>query len=359
MKANCPILTDKTLEAFVSFSTHLYEPAYQTENQTELRALLTTSHPLSHYFQVIPIWVVEDDHILARAVLSLYPDDDAAYLGYFESENNPEAARLLFEEAVRQSRLHQKKQLEGPMNASFWLGYRLKTNHFNDQPYFSESYQPDYYQQLWEANSFKRTDRYFSNHYAPVDEQMSRHKYAKRYRQFQEKGYMIKSPSRATLDQDFAAVAELIQDRFKSFPVFKQVSPDEFISLFSNLKLILRKRYVKLAYTSAGEMVGFIISVPDYGNLFNRKQMTVKTLLSLVAIKCFSRRYIVMYMAVKEGHEGLGSAMVYALMTEYNKRRIQATSSYIHEGKVSGSYVFGSVERQSEYAYYVREVDDV
>ena len=343
-------------EAFLAFSESLYDPVFRTENKRELRELLEGKHPLSHYFKVIPLVVKDAGRIVCRAVVTCYPDDPAAYLGYFESENNPEAAALLMNDATHIAHMHGKKTIEGPMNASFWLGYRLKVNHFDKEPYFSELYNRDYYQALWEANGFERRETYYSNFYAPVDEKIKQEKYQKRYQQFTDKGYRIVSPTKQSLDNDFQAVSGMLQDRFRTFPVFKGISEEEFMVLFENLKLLLNLRYVKLAYDSLGKFVGFVIAVPDYGTQLSKETLSKKEVLKALLTKQMTRNYVIMYMAVKEQHEGLGSALVYAVIQEFKRYRVQSISSYIHEGKVSGSYVISSITDQNEYVYYEKKI---
>lgn len=348
-------LNEADVGAFLDFSDSLYAPAFRTENKRELREVLEGKHPLSHYFRVTPLVVKDAGQIICRAVVTCYPDDTTAYLGYFQSENNQQAASLLIDYAAHVAYLYGKETIEGPMNASFWLGYRLKVNHFDKEPYFSELYHRDYYQTLWEASGFKRRETYYSNFYAPVDESIKQEKYQKRYQQFTEKGYQIISPTKKSLDKDFLAVSQMLQERFRTFPVFKGITDEEFMDIFENLKLILNLRYTKLAYDSLGNFVGFLIAVPDYGTQLTKETLSKKEVLKVLLTKQVTQKYVIMYMAVQEHHEGLGSALVYALIQEFKRYRIQSISSYIHEGKVSGTYVISSILDQNEYAYYQRK----
>lgn len=348
--------SEEDRNAFLTFSDQLYTPQFRTEDQVELEQILMEQHPLSHYFQVVPLVVKEGEVILSRAVVTLYPDDPVAYVGYFESKPNQAAAADLFAQAEAVAREAGKTSVEGPLNASFWLGYRLKVDHFDKQPYFTELYQQPYYSAFWEQNGYRNQVTYYSNHYVPVDQTMKKEKYSHRYQQFLAKGYQIKSPTKQTIDEDFLAVAELIQERFRTFPVFKGIKREEFIALFGKLKQILQLRYVKLAYNQVGTLVGFLISVPDYGTLLNKKKLGMRTILRFLWKKYTTRNYVILYMGVKEGHEGLGSALVYALMDEYQEHNIRAISSYIQAGKVSGSYAFPSVKQQSQYRYFRKEL---
>lgn len=344
--------TERDIQAFLDFPEQLYEPEFRTEKREELRDLLAERHVLSRYFTVVPLVVRESGELLARCVLTFYPGDETAYLGFFETKDNPQAASRLFTFAEELARERGCIAVEGPMNASFWLGYRMKASHFKEKPYFTELYQPAYYPTLWEGSGFTVAGVYHSNLYAPVEGEMPDEKYRTRFKQFQEQGYTLRSPNRRSFIEDFRAVAQMIRELFQAFPVYKPIRTSEFLDLFAGMKVILNYRYVKLAFDRNGRASGFLIAVPDYGELLNKEKLGVRDTLRLLYTKWTTRRYIILYMGVRPGHEGLGSALVYSLMEEFRQKRIQAISSYIQEGKVSGSYVFASVQEQREYRYY-------
>lgn len=349
--------TQTDIQAFLDFPDQLYESEYRTEKKGELCALLEERHILSRYFTFFPLLVREDGRLLARCVLTVYPGDETAYLGFFESRDDQEAVARLFAFAEEVAREHGCLALEGPMNASFWLGYRMKVSHFGEKPYFTELYQHAYYPALWEANGFTKAAAYHSNVYAPVDGAMPDEKYRTRFEQFQEQGYTLRSPSRRSFPEDFRAVAQMIRELFRAFPVYKPIRTSEFLDLFAGMKVILNYRYVKLAFDRNGRAAGFVIAVPDYGELVSKEKLRVRDTFRMLYTKWTTRRYVILYMGVRPGHEGLGSALVYSLMEEFRQKRIQAISSYIQEGKVSGSYVFASVVGQREYRYYRKALD--
>lgn len=352
MKAMHLPRTQKDIQAFLDFPDRLYQPAYRTEKKQEVRQLLEERHVLSRYFSQYPLVVREKEQILARCILAFYPGDEAAYLGFFESLENMEAAAKLFALAEELTRGQGRTVLEGPMNVSFWLGYRLKTSHFAEEPYFTELYQPDYYQHLWEQNGFATAADYHSNRYAPVEGEMQDQKYQARYQQFCDLGYVLRSPSRSSFDHDFRAVTQMIRELFRTFPVYKAIRTTEFMDLFADLKKVLNYRYVKLAYDRSGRAAGFLVAIPNYGTLLNKEKLGMRDVLRMLYTKWTTREYILLYMGVRPGHEGLGSALVYSIMEEFRGRKIQAISSYIQAGKVSDSYLFPSVVERRSYRYY-------
>jgi len=56
-------------------------------------------------------------------------------------------------------------KLIGPVDASFWIKYRLKVNLFDRLPYVSEPYNKDYYLNLFLGSGFVIEERYISNIY--------------------------------------------------------------------------------------------------------------------------------------------------------------------------------------------------
>ncbi len=180
------------IQEFLDLPERIYARHEMMQNKEEERAILECRHALSHYFTATPILIYEDGRAVSRGVVTVYPEDDTAYLGYFESENNNAAAGLLFHTAFGIVRDLGMKGIAGPIDCSFWIRYGLKTNRFGN-PYTGESYNKDYYLRLWEENGFQMWEQYVSNHYMPVRSDKDCEKYIERLAKMQEAGYVIKS----------------------------------------------------------------------------------------------------------------------------------------------------------------------
>ena len=86
------------------------------------------------------------------------------------------------------------KKIVGPVDASFWIKYRLKINKF-ERPYTGEPYNLKYYYKLFTDNSFKVCDHYTSQVYEQVDETYSNVKFTEHFKEFKKLGYKIEKES--------------------------------------------------------------------------------------------------------------------------------------------------------------------
>ena len=148
------------VNAFLDLPGRLYGKKELMQNVGEEKKLLLGIHPLSKYFKTYHFLVrdVETETIVSRATITTYPNEaEVAYFGFFESEDIQDAVKCLFDGLSGWAAEHAYKRLVGPVNASFWLGYRLKTDHF-DTPYAGEPYNKPYYQRLLEYVGFGITD---------------------------------------------------------------------------------------------------------------------------------------------------------------------------------------------------------
>ena len=81
----------KHIKDFLALPGRLYDSGELMQNEKEEHAILKGTHVLSHYFMVTPILVYEGGKAVSRGILTVYPEDEVAYLGFFESENNSDA----------------------------------------------------------------------------------------------------------------------------------------------------------------------------------------------------------------------------------------------------------------------------
>ena len=98
--------------------------------------------------------------LVARAAAIVNPrlvDASGAPLGqvgFFESEDDAEAARALFEAAFMWLRARGARQVTGPMNGGAHRAHRLMTRGFERAPFLFEPRNPAYYPRLFESAGF-------------------------------------------------------------------------------------------------------------------------------------------------------------------------------------------------------------
>ncbi|MDE6732664.1 MAG: hypothetical protein K2J77_07295 [Oscillospiraceae bacterium] len=344
----------KRTRDFLALPRRIYSAGELTQSPAEELALLNGTHILSRYFTVAPILIYRGKRAVSRAAVTFYPNDSTAYVGFFESENDSEAAALLFETAAETAAKNGGVKLTGPVDCSFWIKYRLKTNRFgiqNMSPYTGEPYNKEYYADLWYENGFEVIMRYTSNHYKIVENDDGCEKFAARLAEKLNAGYTIKSPDNETFDKTLREVYSLMIELYSSFPVFKRITEEDFCRLNDHLRHILNYSMVKMAYFE-GAPVGFFISVPNYGNRVYGRLDPLKTL-RILKEKRRPNSYVLPYLGVDKNHPGLGSAISEVVRRELKKQRVPSIGALYREGSLSKGYM--RQIRDFEYEYVLLE----
>lgn len=350
--------TAEVREQFLKLPRRLYDKSTYVQDIKLEEQLLTGSHVLSCHFKFTPIIVLERQKaVVGRCILTFYEDDPAAYVGFFECIDDSEAATVLFQAAETIAREQGKTRLTGPLNGSFWIGYRLKVDRF-ETVYTSEPYNKEYYSRLWKQAGFVVCDRYSSNLFRVPRKEDSSMKCRQRLQMIREKGYEILSPNRKTFDVRLKEIYGLLIRVYANFPMFKRIEEQEFCELFKGLKHVLDFELVKLVYWKR-ELVGFFICVPNYGNL-THQSITPGNLLKILRIKYRrSKEYVLLYMGIDPGHPGLGAAMAELIKQELTKRRARSIGALIHEEKISGEYYKELTMDRCEYVLFEKEIETI
>lgn len=337
-------------EKFLALPRRIYPKDRLMQSYGEEKALLEGRHVLSGYFRFYPILVLSGKAPAARGAVTIYPNDGTAYFGFFESIKSFKAAQMVFDEAERIAKSHGCKKITGPVDASFWIKYRLKTDHFEQPPYSGEPYNLPYYPALFEKAGYKTAYSYKSMRFGAMTESGSEEKYIKRLADKTAEGYRIVSPAPDSFDKALREIYGLLINLYSDFPAYKYITEDEFVKIYSGLKYAIDYPMVKMAYKD-GKAVGFYVSVPNFGNLAAGR-LTPAKLVKMLKIKNHCKDYVMLYMGVDEGHHGLGKALVQSIRKELTANGANSIGALIRSGKITGEYYSSQAEFEYEYKLY-------
>lgn len=344
---------EENIQKFLSLPARLYRKKERVQQPEEEQNILAGTHTLSHYFTVFPLLVLDEyDTPVSRAVLTVYPGDEDAFLGFFESEPNTDAASLLFRKAEEIAAAENCRRIIGPVDASFWLRYRFKINHF-DRFYTGEPYNKDYYPALWQEAGYRIMERYFSNHYRSVECSHENSLFSSRLAQKLTEGYRIVSPSRENFDRVLREVYALLIELYQCFPAYKRITEEEFVSLYGYLKPLISYPMVKMAYYGE-EPVGFFISIPDYGNTVYGK-LSLLDYLRILKTRARPKSYVMLYMGIDAAHHGLGKAMAECIKNELQMQGTPSVGALIRQGNINKDYFRELIDYEYEYVLLCRE----
>ena len=338
---------------FLKLPKKLYSHKDNMEDPNEIMKILTGKHPLSKDFHLNKFLIYKGNEVVARYIITEYPNDKkVCYIGFFECINNKKVAKFLFQKAEEFAKSKGYKKIIGPVDASFWIKYRLKINKF-ERPYTGEPYNLDYYLKLFTDNKYKVCDHYTSQVYKAEKEDYSNPKYTKRYEDFIKAGYKIVKPDINDFDKCMEEVYELITKLYSDFPVFKDVSKESFLKHYKSFKSIINMNMVRMAYYQE-KAVGFYISIPNYYNLvYHPKGLN---LLKILKLRKHPKSYVMLYMGVDQNHIGLGKALVYSIMEELKKNHLPSIGALAHDGKINQNYVSEMITSRYEYVLLERSI---
>ncbi len=327
---------DVFLKGFLALPKALYPRERRTQDTKAERAILNGTHPLSGEFTVRAYLAVDDGASpQGRCVLTYYPDDPAAYVGFFECVEDLDVCRALLSAAEAQARADGKEKLVGPLNASFWIGYRFKVENF-DEHFTGEPDNLPYYADFWEACGFTVSERYYSNYLrSPTPEDPSE-KWEKRLQRALDKGYEIRSLERGKFDEALRDIYRMLVRLYAKFPAFKLITEEQFTALFGSLKYVVDYECVLLGYKD-GELAGFFVCVPNYGTLVDG-DLSLRDLPAILRIRRNCKEYVILYIGVDRKHLGLGGAFAQTIRQIGQNKGAGSIAALIHEGNGSGVF---------------------
>ncbi len=353
MQYQCYTENNKTTRMmFLQMPKRLY-PHHAPQNPKTEKQLLQGCHPLSKEFRVYPFVVAKNQVPVCRCMLTIYENDTNGYVGFFESEEDLQAVRYMLEFVCTVAKKQKKTALLGPIDASIFINYRWKLDHF-DRIYTGEPVNLPYYADLWEQCGFEIKERYVSNQMRSVTDSDFDLRYERIYQRYCQKGYRFVSPKRQTFLYMLQDVYHLLMELYAEFPGYQSISEEQFIQLFAPLRLVLHMPMVRLVYRQS-RLYAFCICVPNYGDLTLGK-MTFSKWLQICHIKKNPMEYVILYVGASKSTPGLGCALIHDLRNILYQNQCTTIGALIHEGKLTERMYAQLYTDQRQYALYQKKI---
>lgn len=342
-----------TQKLFLSLPSKLYKKDCPQDIKTE-KQILEGKHCLSKSFSVKPFVVVNDKNMpISRCLLTYYKDDPIAYVGFFESQNCPQAVKDMMVYVERQAKEDGKTSLMGPVNASIYIGYRFKVDKF-EKIYTGEPYNKQYYCELWKQCGFEIKDKYYSNQLRKVTQEDIDQRLIKVYDRYLEKGYKFMSVTKDTFEYHLENVHKLMMQTYSSFNGFKELSKQDFMEMFGYLKHIINPDMVRMAYKD-DMLQAFCVSLPNFKDLTNGN-ISIFKLIKMMNIKKKPSEYVIMYVGANPSVAGIGGALVHDIRNQLLKNQCTSIGALVKDGNVTGKMYEDLYIDKSEYVLYEKQI---
>ena len=346
---------NEAIREFVKLPRKLYDKNTNTEDAKQMKDLLLDRHILSKYFHLDKFLIYDKNKVVGRFCITTYKNDENAYIGFFECINDNKIANYLFKVAYDFAKEKGYKRIIGPVDASFWIKYRLKINMFEYEPYTNEPYNKEYYYRLFLENDYNVIQHYTSNKFPIIENAYFNGKFEDRYNEFKKKGYEIISPNIKEYEKILNELYYLITDLYSDFPIYKNIAIEDFKEIFCSYKSVIRTEMFKMAYFE-DKPVGFFISIPNYYNkVYNLNLIKIFDILKL---KKKPKEYVMLYMGVDRNHRGLGKALVWSIEEELKKNQLPSIGALARDGKITQEYEKELIKEQYEYVLLERDIND-
>ena len=351
---------EQTIKDFLDIPKMLYEKDCPQDKTLEYD-ILHHQHCLSNQFTIKPFVVYDvtpdGKTPVARCLVTLYKDDDIAYIGFFESINNKNVADVLFKSAINYIISCEKTKVVGPVDCSFWLKYRFKHESTLDfkRSYTGEPYNKDYYVDLWKHCGFEISNTYESNFYRKPTLYDISDKLKNRLDWLKKNNYKLVNMNLFSFNKHFKKIYELIIDAYSGFPIYKPIDFKDFKYIFGNLKYLLNYSMVKLVY-DGDKLAGFVVNIPNY-NLYSVDNFNIINLFKILKARIKPKEYVLMYIAIDKSYLGIGSALAEATKNELVNNECTSIGALVIKGKVSGNYYKDLMTDKTTYVLLEKNLD--
>jgi hypothetical protein len=253
----------------VSYGIYRDDPFWVAPLLSDLKKVFTAANPLFDHAEM-QLWVARRDGRDVGRIAAILDHNyqrvtkvSAGFFGFFECENNPLTARMLFARVEQWAGERRLERLLGPMNPTTNDECGLLVEGFDSDPVFMMTYNPRYYVNLLEGEGFTKAKDLLAYHMDLAKIPMERlTRIAEKIKQ-RNSHLTFRPVLRKTLAADLSKVKEVYNDAWQANWGFVPMTDAEVDFMADRLKPLLMEGLIWLA-EAGSEPVGFLLAMPDY-----------------------------------------------------------------------------------------------
>ncbi|MEY4661211.1 MAG: hypothetical protein RLZZ42_1163 [Bacteroidota bacterium] len=270
------VKTKQHIKQFLDLPFRIYknDPNWVCPLFSDIEAVFDPSRNNFFNFGKCTRWILIGEEGKAIGRIAAFINEKKAYkeevptggCGFFECEENDEAARVLFETAKDWLKGNGMQAMIGPVNFGendMWWG--LLVDGFTP-PFYGMNYNPPYYRKFFDDFGFSIKYEQISNH---IEVKKGMPEKVARIAQWviKRNGYTFR-PFDKKLTEKFAAdFKEIYNDSWKDFENFTPVTDATIQETLIKIRPVMDQNLIWFAYTAENEPVAFVMILPDTNEL--------------------------------------------------------------------------------------------
>ncbi|GGH80415.1 hypothetical protein HNQ91_004843 [Filimonas zeae] len=274
IEVNTPSLAKDFIQANVLMNKN--NPRYIRPLDNEVNDVFDVNKNKNYQYGETKRWILKDDNGALAGRIAAFTntkyvnhgtDFPTGGVGFFDCVNNQAAANLLFDKAAEWLRSKGMEAMDGPINfgdRDKWWG--LMVEGFEKEPIYGMSYNPPYYEALFESYGFQNF--YNQYYYAMNVTDTLPARFPERHARFKSKaGYSASHINIKNLEKHAQDFATVYNSAWAQHGEAKEITPAQVLKLFQKMKVVMDERLIWFAYYKE-EPIAMWINIPDLNQYF-------------------------------------------------------------------------------------------
>lgn len=241
----------------------------------DIDGVFTPAKNKTYKFGKATRWILRDQgEVIGRIAafinsqyLNLGTDYPTGGIGFFECINDQNAANMLLDQAGGWLKSRGMDAMDGPINfgdRDRWWG--LLVDGFDEEPIYGMSFNPPYYQKLFEAYGFRN---FYDQYYFAMNitDQLPE-KYIERHERFKnKKDYSARCADLRDVEKYASDFAQVYNAAWSQHGEGKTITKEDMLHTFTEMKPIIDESIIWFAYYKE-EPIAMWINIPDLNQYF-------------------------------------------------------------------------------------------
>lgn len=268
----------QTAQEFLAINRTLnrHNPCYISPLDNEVNEVFDPSKNHLHQFGACNRWILVDE--TGKTIGRIAAFTNSKYktrgtelpiggIGFFDCIHQQAAANLLFDEAKSWLETKGMKGMDGPINfgeRDKWWG--LMVEGFDKEPMYGMSFNPVYYEELFETYCFQN---YYNQFYYGMNvHDKLPDRFSERHAKFAAKAdYRSEHIQMKNLEKYASDFVAVYNAAWAQHGEVKEISREQVIKLFNKMRPIMDERVIWFAYYKE-DPIAMFVNIPDINQYF-------------------------------------------------------------------------------------------